>query len=181
MINLLLPEEQDLLRAEYRHRLSVVVGSLTGVWFLIILVIAISLFGYMLIEKQEVATALAEVEKSALGSKIEVQAATVTKLNALTKQWHGGEMAVLPSDLVQRLLDRRGRVTIQTINSSAKTPGTINLAGKSSTRPDFLAYLEALRLDPQFAEVVSPVKNLIQEKNLPFTLTIILKSAPAKK
>ncbi len=181
MINLLLPEEQDLLRAEYHHRLSVVVGSLAGAWFLIIFVIAISLFGYMFLEKQQVGAALAEVEKSSLGSKIEVQAATVTELNALIKQWQGGQAAVLPSTLLQHLLDHRGRVTIQTISYSAKAPGTINLAGKSPTRADFLAYLEALRLDPQFAAVVSPVKNLIQEKNLPFTLSLTLKPSTAKK
>jgi hypothetical protein len=66
-------------------------------------------------------------------------------------------------------------------STNADLSVTVNLAGQSPTRPDFLTYLESLRADSLFADVESPVNNLIQDQNLSFTLKLAVTPLPREK
>ncbi|MBI2100432.1 MAG: hypothetical protein HYT47_00175 [Candidatus Vogelbacteria bacterium] len=178
MINLLLPVDQQKLRTDYRRRWLVVAGFLFLVWLLIILVILSSLYLLVRLRRAETVEALASVKNDLEALEIEKQAATIREANVLIKQLVGDTTTASPVAIIRRLVDRRGSVAISEIsyNFSPVAPATFRLTGKSPTRQEFLLYLEALRRDPELATIDSPVKNLIREKNLVFTLEVTVKS-----
>jgi hypothetical protein len=55
--------------------------------------------------------------------------------------------------------------------------GTVTLRGTAATRSLLVSFTEALRKEPLFLSVDSPVSNLLKEQNLDFSLMIILKQA----
>ncbi|MBI4136370.1 MAG: hypothetical protein HY481_02385 [Candidatus Vogelbacteria bacterium] len=183
MINLLLSDYQQKLRADYRHRLFAVAGFLLLVWLLIILIIAVSLYWFVHLRRTEAEATLASVKNDTLAAAIEKQAAAIKEANILTKHLRAETTTVSPAAVIRRLTDRRGAITIReiTYSLSPNAPPVVKLTGKSPTRQEFLVYLEALRTDPGLDEIDSPVRNLIQEKNLSFTLEVTIKSPRAPK
>lgn len=183
MINLLLPGYQDKLRADYRYRWLVTAGFLVLVWLLIIFIITASPYWFVRFRRAEAEQALASVKNDIVAAQIEQQAATIKEANALAKSLLAETVAISPVTIIRRLVDRRGPVTIKEIaySISSDAPPLLKLTGKSPTRQEFLVYLEALRADPALAEIDSPVRNLIQEKNLTFMLGVTVKSLPAPK
>ncbi|MBI2097503.1 MAG: hypothetical protein HYT46_01010 [Candidatus Vogelbacteria bacterium] len=183
MINLLLPVDQQKLRADYRRRWFVVSGFLTLGWLLIVFIIAASLYWFVRFRRADAETALAAIKTDRVAAAIKEQAAAIKEADVLTKSLRVDPLTISPSSVIRRLLDRRGSVTVSEIAYVVPPDGppALKLAGKSQTRQEFLVYLEALRSDPELVTVDSPVKNLIQEKNFTFTLGITIKSpAPPK-
>ncbi len=176
MINLLLPEEQKKLSSEYHHRLLTVAGFLISAWFIIILIIIGSLYWYIFLQRTEAEQMLAKVNSGSILAEVEKQTLTIKNFNDLVKQWQSGEVANSPSLIIKDLLSDRRQVVVQQLNYSAKSAegAIITLSGKSPTRQQFLTYLASLEKNPLFKKINSPVKNLIQEKNISFTLEITL-------
>jgi len=184
MINLLLPNDQQKLRADYRHRLFTVTGFLLLIWLVIIFISAASLYWFVRLRRAEAVEALTSVKSDTLAAaEIEKQAAAIKEANILTKHLRAETTMFLPVAVIRRLTDRRGSITISKIaySASPNAPPMVKLAGKSPTRQEFLVYLEALRTDPGLDEIDSPVRNLIQEKNFSFTLGVTVKFPPAPK
>ncbi len=183
MINLLLPDYQQKVRADYRRRWLVVAGSLFLIWLLIIFIIAASLYWFVRLRRAAAVEALALIKNDTVILEIEKQAAAIKEANILVKHLRTKPPPASPAAVIRRLIDRRGSIIISEIayRFSPNAPPTVKLVGKSPTRQEFLVYLETLRADPELAKVDSPVKNLIQEKNLSFTLEVTGKSPPAPK
>lgn len=55
--------------------------------------------------------------------------------------------------------------------------GNVVLRGTAQSRPVLVSFTEALRSEPLFSGVDSPVSNLLKEQNLDFSLTITIKEA----
>jgi len=179
MINLLLPVDRKAVRAVYRHRLFVVGGLLTFGLALIALIIVSSfafilslrrgeVLGQIMIAKQQFSTdALAKVQQ------------TVSEVNAsinILGPVPGHESV---ADILKQLIDKRtAGIQLISFKFVAQENGTVEVAGKSQTRVALLAYLEALRAEPRFSKIESPVKNIIRERDVTFNLTVTM--APPK-
>lgn len=173
MINLLLPEDQIKLRADYRRRLSATAAGLMLAWLVVVLVIAGALYLFIRHRQIESAAALAAAKQALAGENLEQLAAAIKETNEQVDRLILPAPAP-PSEIIARIIEPRGRVRLEKI-SYAGGQKTIDLAGTAPARPDFLSYLEALRALPEIVRVDSPVRNLIQEKNLSFTLNLTLK------
>ncbi|MEK7552772.1 MAG: hypothetical protein AAB505_01545 [Patescibacteria group bacterium] len=182
MINLLLPDDQKKRRVEHHHRLLVVSGNLTLALLVIILLVVVSL--YWIVHSKRV-----EVEKNLVGTKQQmVEADTakleaeVKKINERIKHLQTNQSTVTPSLILDRLISYRQGISLQQITYLSKSgaPIAVELVGQSETRPGWLNYLERLQADPLFVEIESPVRNLIQEKNPTFTLSLKINSDQTK-
>lgn len=177
MINLLLPIERNKRRAEYRQRLFVTAGLLSLAFLLIILVIAGSLYWFIRFRRAEVEQNLASIKHEFAGANLDQAAAEIKRTNDELKHLRVGGIASTPSLILDHLIAPRGAVTLRQIayRSAADQPTLVSVTGKSPTRQEFLNYLSRLQGDPLFVKIESPVKNLIQEKNLAFNLELVAK------
>lgn len=178
MINLLLPEDQNAARTEYRRRVLAVAGTLALAFLLIIFIIAGSLYWFIRFRQAEAGQALETAKRELAVDNLDQLASDIKATNDKLKRLRADpDLKAPPSEIIARLVQSRGRVILQKITYLARSgaPVMVSLAGKAPTRQEFLSYLEILQNDPLLAQVDSPVKNLIQEKNLSFTLELTLK------
>ena len=177
MINLLLLNDRQLIRAEYRHRLFIVGGLLVfGLAF--ILLIIIGSFGFIISQRRD--GVLEQVTAAKLESATADLAAarkTVEETNSVLEILTQATADESTSFLFRKLIEARGSgVKLNHLEFVTDGGGRIELTGRSETRAALLAYLEALRTDPHFQEIKSPIKNIIQERDLTFELVVTLPS-----
>jgi len=178
MINLLLPEEARAVNRDYYRRIWTVAGMLVLATTIIILIVIGSLYWFTNIRLTDAKQALAVSKQAFAQNDLDQLLEEIKITNERLKRLASSVdlPGLLPSEILTKIIDSRGQVTLQKINYLAGADSTkVSLAGRSSTRTEFLKYLETLRQLPFIAQVHSPVKNLIQEKNLSFTLELTLK------
>lgn len=178
MNNLLPPQERKLILTDYRRRRLAV-----GVFLLTVIVLVVTgLFGLQAGRFKSAAKNtrwLREIEEKQQGHQTFIKAKDsisqvnrhITVLSALTKPDVG------PAGFINKVLLRRPvGVVISGFNyrSNFATARTITLIGRAETRASLLFFIDALKKEPAFAAVDSPVANLIREKDADFTVTINL-------
>lgn len=179
MINLLTPATKLQLRQEIRHRRLVVAGFI----ILALLVIALILTGLILfrLHRETSSLTLASTEPDAAtlarqATKQELQAASadlqviksLPPRAALTALWRAS-LASQPASVA--LAGWRWQA------GAGAEGGTLDIAGEAATRAGLLQFIEALKKDERFANVESPVSNLIRSKEIDFTLKLTLARA----
>ena len=178
MINLLPPENQYSVKQDYRRRIWATAGLLLLAFLLVILITAGSLYWLVRIRLAEAKQKLETTKQTLTENDLDKLAAEIKNTNEQLKRLNTLPAATpLPSTFIAKIIQPRGQVNLQKISYSAPAaaPATINLEGRAPTRQEFLRYLAELQELPFLAKVDSPVKNLIQEKNFIFTLSLILK------
>jgi Tfp pilus assembly protein PilN len=179
MINLLTTADSQAVRAEYHRRLFVVVGLLS-LSLILIINIVIGAFALILSWRRDEALArVAVAHREFTSEKLVTARRTTNEINTATKVLVAKPLAQPISTIYQHLIEKRlAGVQLTRLEFTATDGGQVSVDGQSTTRAAFLAYLEALRADPYFQRVESPVKNIIRERDISFNLTVFL--APTK-
>ena len=175
MINLLLPIDRKTIRTEYRRRLFVVGGLLTFGLALIALII-VSSFAFILSwRRDEVLGQITTTQQQFSTAELAKARQTVEEANASIKILGVISPRAPVALILKQLIDKRtAGIQLTSSKFTAQGTGSVEVAGKSQTRVALLAYLEALRAEPRFLKVESPVKNIIRERDVTFSLTITM-------
>lgn len=189
----LLPEENKIAYKKfYLKRLFVVFGA--SVFFMALSVAIVSLPGLLLIlsYKNELRTEAEYFSKKDINLKDNLVATEVKNLNDKAKAVESSKNSVSPSTIFKKIIEEKNKGIKLTFFSYEKK---VNLANaKIDTKPDQknenkitisgiaqkrddLIVLER-QLKKQFGEdkVVSPVSNLINDKNLDFSISLYVKN-----
>ncbi len=179
MINLLLPAQRKLARAEYRHRLFIVGGLLTFSLIMVVLII-ISSFAFILSRRRaEVLEQIAAARREFAGSDLETARRAVSDINSLIKTLATPAGHESIAAVYRQLIEARpSGIQLTKLEWQRAGVGQIEISGRSETRAALLAYIDSLETDPYFQKVASPVKNIIRERDISFNLTVTL--APPK-
>mgnify|MGYP001564266214 CR=1 FL=1 len=178
MINLLSIEDRKAVRAEYRHRLFVVGGLLTLGLILIALIILSSFAFILSLRRSEVEGQIETIRKEFAVAELDQAREVIKQTNNSVKIFTATSSQAAISAVWGDLITARTpgiRLTRLSFSPPSKDGGQVVVEGKSETRATLLAYLDKLRQVEYFSEVDSPIKNIIQERDLTFTLTAILK------
>ncbi len=176
-LNLLPPAEKKDLRISEFNRL---IFSLAG-WFLVILVIfSIFLAGAflslsILLKEQANLVAIRESEPQMQNLlKIEDK---IKQTNQIIKQINSKQrQMVLWTPLLERLTKTVPAGLYLTNLSYQPSGNRIILNGWADQREDLLCFQRSLEENPFFAEVETPLANLVKEKNIDFSFTLHLDS-----
>lgn len=179
MINLLPPVAWEQVRREYRRRWWVVLGLVVLSVSLASLVVTWSLFFFIF--SSRLATARTEAAGEQSGEVVAARE-RATAWAAFRRQ---AGMAIDPDaphvgPVVERILAARGTgvmlANFYYEDHGSTDPVLARLAGQAATRRDLLGFIDRLKADPMFAEVESPVGNLIKDRAVDFTLTLTIAS-----
>lgn len=176
MINLLSIEDRQAVRAEYRHRLFVVGGWL-ALGLILIAIIILSSFVYILsLHREEVGEKIATVRQAFASTELD-QAREVIKQtnNSIKVLTASPSQATISSIWASLISARTSGVLLTRLSFSLQNANQIVVEGKSQTRASLLAYLDKLRQVEMFSVVDLPIKSIIQERDLVFSLTVTLK------
>lgn len=177
MINLL-PDTEVLKRLrEYRSRKRVVAGGL----FLGLVVMAMILSGTiyfgLYLRRQAAVQTLAGLKQESETIASAALAADLAGLDEQVRLLSGVPLAESPFvSLLERVLGHRNQgIRITNIRYVAEAEGeVIDLAGVALSRQSLLAFIEAFKNDEAFASIDSPISNLIKDRDVPFTLSIVV-------
>jgi len=177
MINLLLPTGARAVRRDYRRRIWTVAGMLMLSFILVMFVVIGSLYWFTRVRLADAKQALTVSKQTLVQGDLDRSLVEIKTTNERLKRLTSpvDNQSPLPSTLLAELIKHRGQITLQKIEYSADVPTKVRLAGQAPTRSEFLKYLETLRQLPFVERFDSPVKNLVQEKNLSFTFELTLK------
>lgn len=179
MINLLSIEEKKELISDYRRRRLVV-------WLMVILsalVLAILMLSSCWVMLSYRTLSLAKVLNS---KKYEISNKSFDSLSQTVKSTNDkltiflantGELAK-PSAVLKQIVDkRRSGIRILGISYERKdgTNAAVTVRGKSNDRNAVLGFADALRKDPLFVSVDSPISNIIRQTNSDFNITTSVK------
>ncbi len=192
MINLMTVEDRGRLRRDYRRRLFVFGASLFFFVGLMILTVLVSF--YLFLRWQSESLIADDLNRSAafgnsVGQTTPSDAETAQQAEDL-EAWavwaqrlqSGPEPVDRAWQVIGRLsVDRPAalylsRLTWQPAESADAAP-VLQVAGRAATRGDLLKFVEQLESDPTFARVESPISNLIKERDLDFTLELVVNAS----
>lgn len=176
MINLLTPEQQKEILAEYQKRRRIVASFLAlGACGLALALLGV-LFFQLQAAKREVATALALAKASTKPDRTNELALkeadrTLTIARSVTRTpllaWWGAVLEAQPAGLT--ITDW------QWLTGEASSPAHLSLAGRADERQTLLDFIATLKQDETFSAVESPISNIIKNNNLDFTIELTLK------
>jgi hypothetical protein len=184
MFNLLPFEEKKKLKREYKHRLVVVA--------LLILIIAEGILAVLLVptiilvtsHEEDLKTRLSEygalAEEGTGGSFNALLKETTEKLTELSPE----KNKALPTEAIIKIVEAKPKgVHVERFTYKAGkdfSTGDIVIEGKSDTREALLLFRKALEGVPGFTTVKLPVSNFAQEKDIPFSMSVIAAFGPKK-
>lgn len=182
MINLIPKERKDQIRAEYRFRWFKLGAYLAGVMFVfgvISLVPSLASISYRSAlfksdaQKIEDRIIQLEKEKKPLQTQTELRRKITLLSDDATKQ-------ALPSDVLLALARRRTpQVTLDVVayekltESKGEARSQIQVGGIAADRNALLSLLASFEAEPLFVDVASPISNLVRDRALRFTITIL--------
>ncbi len=177
MINLLPPEAKQAVRREYWARVL-------GAWALLsaaaCFVCALLLLPtHVLLSRQlnAVASEIVAREDAEEAAQYAVVQADVRAANELAVQL-AKEAPPSFATVVMPTLERARPVgltlTAVLYSADAQQVRTIEVRGIAATRATLVTFVEALKRDPRVAEASVPVGDLARERQLPFTISLML-------
>ena len=175
MINLLPSEQKQLLWRDYHRRVLVVGGFLFSCLLFVAIVVLATLYFSVGASQQR-------AENTLIKGRVENTVATADQLEQEIKSFsqklallNGSGIPTPITAVIKSILNHKiAGVVLNTINYNKNLDElvNINVAGTAQTRSQFLALVEALRSDPTFKKVDSPVSNLIKESQTDFSLSL---------
>lgn len=176
MINLLTPATKLRLRQEIRHRRLVVAGFI----ILALLIITLILSGLLVWRLQREISALTSAKTepdtatfARQATKQALQEASADLLAVKSSPPRGNLTALWRATLASRPTG----VALESWRWQAATDGAseiLELGGRAATRAALLQFVESLKREALFAQVDSPVSNLIRSRDINFSLKLTL-------
>lgn len=191
-MNLLPRENKIAYKKFYLKRLFVVFGS--SVFFVLISGVAILASGLLLISfnKKELISEAENYSKKGIELTDGLIVAEIKKLNDRAKLIEASKNKISPSLIFKKIIDEKNsgvkinsisyekKISVVDTKANAKdelkNEDKIALYGVAQKRDDLIEFEK--RLKKQFGEdkVISPVSNLINGKNLDFSISLYVKS-----
>ena len=174
MINLLPESEQKKLAREYAARVGIVLAAfLSGVLLLGILFL-IPAYLSARAAYDAAMTRLGALDQAAVAKQIE----TARRANDLDQKL---TLLKVPSKLsaatvLEKLTAKRTLgISITNISYDRRSMGTkLDVQGVSASREALIGFVKNLKSEQAFAEVYSPVSNLVKDRDINFTISIAL-------
>lgn len=175
MINLLTPETQAAVFAEYRSRRRVVGGYLALGLLFSALALGGTLWWQLRLQQLELKDNFGKLAAGDPNEELkDVLRQTNVTVSLLRRAGHERPIAALWQAV---LIHRPGKLTLNGWTSeaaTAQTAGTIKLSGVAPDRQTLLDFLNALRQEPTFSAIDSPITNLIKNREIPFNIQLTL-------
>ena len=189
MINLLPEKDKKNVQNEYIRRFMVVMGLGSAV--IILAQIIFSLIGYFQVVSiaKENEEQLRDAEDYARVARVDEMETEIKKisqfLSDLKTAENESENITDDISMVLGLLPEDSRIS-QIIFEGSPTGGSFRIAGWTPGRDSLLKFLDNLKTvkcggDTCFSEVLSPVSNLLRDKDIDFSLEAKIKMADAEK
>ncbi len=177
MINLLPHSAEARLKALYRYRLATAVCILSACVALATLCMLLP--SYVLLQSQvrayeETSLAIKEEQADVMELSEKIKAA-----NLLSEEIAKYESRLVFSEVTQKIADIAGeRIEIEVVGYEEKpdTPTGLVVSGRAATRNDLTAFSANLIADPMFLSADVPIQNLASDRDVSFTITVVLDS-----
>lgn len=176
MINLLPENNKIEIKNEYARRLFVVAGALAFFAALTSVVILACLLFLVDKEKNDLNRQLfiseQRFEFKNLKESLPDMEDFAAKISFFEKEAGGVKLNFLIGEILKR---KSADVKIDSFSyDEVSGTGKILISGTAGSRQGLLSFVDALRSEPRFKDVQSPVSNLLKEKSLDFSLTILI-------
>jgi len=177
MINLLPDEYKNLVEREYQGRI------LTGMLLFFIITVIISIIFLIpsyFISQIEYSSALDRAEKNIPKSEPDSLGTSdiIKKINngISLLRISSSDNKVLVNQLIDSLITKKNSlISIKSINYEMRgETAKIDITGVANTRESLLLFVDNLKKEKNFAEVYSPVSNLVKERNVDFSVQIAI-------
>ena len=176
MFNLLPIEKKRTIAREYHLRLSALFLLMLFVTGIVAIVFLAPSFFAVGVKKNRASQELKNLQIATpeLRSVEELEALVLeirNKLEVLKPQ-----EVLLPSQLIQKILDNRPKGVSITASSYLVKEGEINLkvTGKGSTREALTSFARNLREDEAFQSVDLPVSDLARDRDIDFSIALVV-------
>lgn len=178
MINLFPPAHKKEIKKEYMRRFIVVFGLFFAAGAIVEMVFSSVIFYRIDAYFKETEKVLGLTKKVSALNKMENLETRVDDLGRLLAAYKDSmDRRQSPSLEISLILSALPHgVAIDSFSFGGEvnegTSRSVALTGTADTREGFLSFVEALRKIPSFAEVESPMSNLLKEKGVKFSLRI---------
>jgi len=178
MINLLPTKHKKLVRKEILRRLIVVLGGGLLTLMMIEILLSFSLFFYTDFLAEGLSDQLTSSEELAELKEIEELESRAKKMNDFfinfqNKQKEKGMISEGVSEILN-ILPPSIKINSFFFEEREKDISylTVVIKGVAATRNDLLAFVEGLKSEDSFGDVLLPVSNLLTERDVDFSVTI---------
>jgi Tfp pilus assembly protein PilN len=177
MINLLPQNAEQQLKSLYRYRLATTLSLLCGAVALATLCMLLP--SYVLLQSQVRAyeeTSLAIKEEQA---DVEALSEKIKAANLLSEEIATYDSVFVFSEVAEKVAEIAGeRIALEVISFEEKpdTPSSVVVSGRAATRNDLTAFSSRLIADPMFVSADVPIQNLAGDRDVSFTITIVLET-----
>ncbi len=176
MINLFPPAHKKEIKKEYMRRFIVVFGLFFVAGAIVEMVFCSVIFYRIDAYFKETEKVLELTKKVSALNKMEDLETRVDDLGRLLTAYKESmdrrQFPSLEISLILSVLPHGVAVDSFSFGREIGTGRSVALTGTADTREVFLSFVEALRKIPSFAEIESPMSNLLKEKGVKFSLRI---------
>jgi len=178
MINLLLPEDKKIILNEYRMRVIFSYAVAMCLLLVILIIAGASFYGASLISQNSLKVALKTEALVVLPKEVDEYSLYVIKankmINLLTTDQNNLHSASTLFDRI--IIAKPNGIKLRTIKigRGSDSGWILSLQGISEQRNDLIDFIAALKKDPLFSTIDSPLANLIKGVNSEFSMTVVL-------
>ncbi len=183
MVNLMLKEDVRRLRGDYRRRLFVFGASLLFAVGIMMLIILASFWLFVRWHNWRLSFSelphLSPADDAATTQRLAELVAWETRAKQLQASSPPPTAAWAVLARISRL--KPSAVVVSHLDWEAEAAGGARLAmrGRATSRADLLDFVDRLEAENYFDSVESPISNLIKDRDLDFSLALIIKAGAA--
>ena len=185
MINLILTEDKNRVRHNYRARVTMVVASLLLALLIIFIVGLGSLFLVVSWRQSAITGSLETARQESAGAKFDTLEDELRGLAEKVKILKIDQETNLPASQIWRRLiaKRRPGITLRGLFLS-RAPSTLGeavlaLDGNAVTHQQFVDFIDSLKTDPLLIDIEYPISYQIKESDIDFLINFKIKATPA--
>lgn len=180
-MNLLPPQIKNEIEKERRRRFAVVLGMFAAIVFIVSIILLLPSFFMFSFQQKYLNNQLASFRQNGELKKAEEIGKTIEDLNKKSELVRLDKTRSQPisSFLIKIVELKPAGVSLSSFNfgkDNDKKTDEFSLQGMAKNREDFLAFVKKLEDSQNFSKVVSPVSNLLAERNFNFSLILELKN-----
>ncbi|MBI1957595.1 MAG: hypothetical protein HYS44_04050 [Candidatus Niyogibacteria bacterium] len=181
-INLLPEEQKEIIRAEYRRRVTTAFGWLVTLVILTNIVLLAPAWFAFSAQERELGRQLDAIEQGALYGRVTEIEASIRTLNRQIRQYQsedrGAARAIPAFDAALSARPAGVAITTASFAAGAKMAdrkARLTIAGNAASRASLLVFFDRLKTRPGIESVESPISNLLRETDVDYQITAVLR------
>lgn len=179
-LNLLPPEDRARIGYERLTRFFTLFYGSIAALLLIGIILALPTYFFVFFQNRGIAELITASRQAAESEQARETEARIQKTNAklrrLEKYYAAPSLST--TDTLREILTKTPAGITFTRLSLKNETGDAAIQGTAAIRDDLLQFLTALRGNPLFANVESPVENILRERNLSFKISFTIRNNP---